>query len=136
MAFSSPLVDSNRDSFTIEGEAQCMKTDVQVDNGGLTAFKIFVEGIMAASLTCNMDTSPAVALKERNLRRSNRLSKNKDVPCEKGTPMQEEAKFMKVSVLPCLQTLPKVLFFPCTRCLPQIEKFGCQMSFSSSDSSG
>ena len=87
MAFSSTLVDSNRVSFTIEGEVQCMKTDANLDIGGLIAFKIFVEGIVATSLTCNIDASPSATLKDNNLRKNNRLSKNKDVPCEKGTPV-------------------------------------------------
>ena len=130
MAFSSALVDPNRVSFTVEGEVHYVKTDAQVDNGGITAFENFVEGIVAASRTCNMVASPTIALKHSNLRKSSCLSKNKDVPHEKGTLVREEAKFMKVSALPCSQTLPNIVFFPSTGCLPQIEKFKRQMSWS------
>ena len=129
MEFSSALVYPNRVSFTVEGEAHYMKTNAEVDNGGLTTFENFVEGIVAASHTCNMDASPVVALKHSNLRRINRPSKNKDVPREKEKLVQEEAKSMKVSALSCSQTLPKVVFFPSTICLPQIEKFDLQMSW-------
>jgi hypothetical protein len=71
--------------------------DLDRDSAGLSIFKNFLEGVVAASLTSTMEAAEAPTASTQNLRRSSRLHNPSELVNEIATPLQRIPKKKKVT---------------------------------------